>query len=95
MVTRYEPELLDTWQAAVIKGNAGELAALSGSTEVSHGSRPPRPMVDSCSQVASRGVDSVGSGFRDPAGFVKAMARKERPYLCAILCWANAVSKVV
>lgn len=27
-------ELLDTWQASVIKGNAGELAALAGSEEV-------------------------------------------------------------
>jgi thiamine-phosphate diphosphorylase/hydroxyethylthiazole kinase len=26
--------LLDTWQASVIKGNAGELAALAGTTEV-------------------------------------------------------------
>lgn len=28
-------ELLNTWQASVIKGNAGELAALAGSEEVS------------------------------------------------------------
>lgn len=28
-------ELLNTWQASVIKGNAGELAALAGSMEVS------------------------------------------------------------
>jgi thiamine-phosphate diphosphorylase/hydroxyethylthiazole kinase len=26
--------LLDTWQASVIKGNAGELAALAGTNEV-------------------------------------------------------------
>lgn len=30
------PELLNAWQASVIKGNAGELAALSKSDEVSH-----------------------------------------------------------
>lgn len=28
-------ELLDAFQASVIKGNAGELSALAGSTEVS------------------------------------------------------------
>ncbi|KAH7927492.1 Hydroxyethylthiazole kinase [Leucogyrophana mollusca] len=54
-------ELLDIWQASVIKGNAGELAALADSKE-----------------VQARGVDSVGSGFADPAAFVKALAKKER-----------------
>jgi thiamine-phosphate diphosphorylase/hydroxyethylthiazole kinase len=29
----FDSELLDSWQATVIKGNAGELAALAGSTE--------------------------------------------------------------
>lgn len=29
-------EFLDLWQASVIKGNAGELAALAGSNEVYH-----------------------------------------------------------
>ncbi|KAF4620648.1 hypothetical protein D9613_000236 [Agrocybe pediades] len=53
--------LLDTWQASVIKGNAGELAALAGTTE-----------------VLSKGVDSVGSGFKDPEAFVKDLARRER-----------------
>ncbi|KAJ3780735.1 thiamine biosynthetic bifunctional enzyme Thi4 [Lentinula aff. detonsa] len=54
--------LLNTWQASVIKGNAGELAALSGSNEV----------------VQSKGVDSIGSGFKDPVLFVRNVARKER-----------------
>ncbi|KAL0956704.1 hypothetical protein HGRIS_002827 [Hohenbuehelia grisea] len=54
-------ELLDRWQPSVIKGNAGELAAFAGSTE-----------------VKSKGVDSVGSGFSDPALFVQALARQER-----------------
>ncbi len=30
------------------------------------------------SEVASRGVDAVGSGFADPGGVVKALARKRR-----------------
>ncbi|TFK44211.1 thiamine biosynthetic bifunctional enzyme Thi4 [Crucibulum laeve] len=54
-------ELLDTFQASVIKGNGGELAVLAGSNEVD-----------------SKGVDSVGSGFKDPIAFVKALSRKER-----------------
>ncbi|KAF9268649.1 thiamine biosynthetic bifunctional enzyme Thi4 [Marasmius fiardii PR-910] len=54
-------ELLNTWQTSVIKGNAGELAALSGSTE-----------------VGSKGVDSVGTSFKDPATFVRNLAKRER-----------------
>ncbi|GLB45085.1 putative thiamine monophosphate synthase [Lyophyllum shimeji] len=54
-------DLLNMFQSSVIKGNAGELAALSDSQE-----------------VLARGVDSVGSGFKDPVGFVRALARKER-----------------
>ncbi|KAF8160610.1 thiamine biosynthetic bifunctional enzyme Thi4 [Crassisporium funariophilum] len=53
--------LLNSCQVSVIKGNAGELAALSGTAE-----------------VESRGVDSVGGGFKDPAAFVKKLARAER-----------------
>ncbi|PPQ78127.1 hypothetical protein CVT25_015652 [Psilocybe cyanescens] len=53
--------LLNKWQASVIKGNAGELAALAGTTE-----------------VESKGVDSVGSGFKNPAEFVRNLARRER-----------------
>ncbi|KAH7875373.1 thiamine biosynthetic bifunctional enzyme Thi4 [Lentinula edodes] len=53
--------LLDSWQASVIKGNAGELAALAGSNE-----------------VQSKGVDTIGSGFKDPVSFVRNLARKER-----------------
>lgn len=54
-------QLLNTWQASVIKGNAGELGALAESQE-----------------VRAKGVDSVGSGFADPANFVKELARRER-----------------
>ncbi|KAK7045553.1 thiamine biosynthetic bifunctional enzyme [Paramarasmius palmivorus] len=54
-------EILNTWQTSVIKGNAGELAAMAGSRE-----------------VESRGVDSVGNGFKDPVAFVRNLARKER-----------------
>ncbi|THV05114.1 HK-domain-containing protein [Dendrothele bispora CBS 962.96] len=54
-------DLLDKWQATVIKGNAGELAALVGSNE-----------------VASKGVDTAGEGFKDPVLFVKTLARRER-----------------
>ncbi|KAF5351697.1 hypothetical protein D9756_007742 [Leucocoprinus leucothites] len=49
-------ELLNLYQASVIKGNAGELAALAESRE-----------------VESKGVDSVGPGFRDPVAFVKSI----------------------
>ncbi|KAJ1935495.1 thiamine biosynthetic bifunctional enzyme, partial [Linderina macrospora] len=45
----------------VIKGNAGEIAALVGSDE-----------------MQLRGVDAVGSGFKDPAGVVRALSLKER-----------------
>ncbi|KAG7091073.1 hypothetical protein E1B28_010130 [Marasmius oreades] len=54
-------DLLNTWQASVIKGNAGELAALSGITE-----------------VESKGVDSVGTGFKDPVTFIRNLAKRER-----------------
>ncbi|RPD78212.1 Hydroxyethylthiazole kinase [Lentinus tigrinus ALCF2SS1-7] len=53
--------LLNAWQATVIKGNPGELAALANSTE-----------------VQAKGVDSVGTGFADPASFVRNLARRER-----------------
>ncbi|KAG9016372.1 hypothetical protein FRB90_003081 [Tulasnella sp. 427] len=56
-----QSELLDTWQATVIKGNPGEIASLLGTTE-----------------VQSRGVDSVGSGFANPAEAVLTLARRER-----------------
>ncbi|KAG8904491.1 hypothetical protein FRB99_001667 [Tulasnella sp. 403] len=54
-------ELLNAWQATVIKGNAGEIATLLGTGE-----------------VESRGVDSVGAGFSDPATAVRTLARRER-----------------
>lgn len=55
-------ELLSTWQPTVIKGNAGEIAALLNSTEVSTRG------VD-----AGR-----GQAFKDPAQIVRDLARKER-----------------
>ncbi|KAG8683704.1 hypothetical protein FRC08_014126, partial [Ceratobasidium sp. 394] len=54
-------ELLNTWQATIIKGNAGEIGAILGSSE-----------------VAARGVDSVGPGFSDPANIVRTLAKRER-----------------
>lgn len=54
-------QLLNTWQTTIIKGNAAEIGALAG-----------------LSEVESRGVDSVGSGFGDPAKVVKELALKER-----------------
>ncbi|KAG6837001.1 hypothetical protein H0H93_016461 [Arthromyces matolae] len=54
-------DLLNTFQASVIKGNAGELAALAESQE-----------------VLTKGVDSIGPGFKDPVTFVRELARKER-----------------
>ncbi|KAF5386233.1 hypothetical protein D9615_002670 [Tricholomella constricta] len=54
-------DLLNTFQASVIKGNAGEMAALANSQE-----------------VLTKGVDSLGAGFKDPVGFVRALAKKER-----------------
>ncbi|KAJ2807793.1 thiamine biosynthetic bifunctional enzyme [Coemansia guatemalensis] len=54
-------ELLRDFGAHVIKGNAGEIAALAGLTE-----------------VRSRGVDSVGSGFSDPAAVVAEYSRRQR-----------------
>ncbi|KAL1747054.1 Hydroxyethylthiazole kinase family-domain-containing protein [Schizophyllum fasciatum] len=53
--------LLDAFQISVLKGNAGELAAVAGSAE-----------------VRAKGVDSAGPGFADPAGFVRALARREK-----------------
>ena len=64
-------ELLAHWQPTVIKGNAAEIGALAESTEVSHSTRHPLIF-----EVASRGVDSLGSGFADPAGVVRNLARK-------------------
>lgn len=52
---------MDAWQPTIIKGNAGEIAALAKSTE-----------------VQSRGVDSVGAGFKDTARVLKTLARKKR-----------------
>ncbi|KAF9071660.1 thiamine biosynthetic bifunctional enzyme Thi4 [Rhodocollybia butyracea] len=54
-------QLLNTWQASVIKGNAAELATLAGSNE-----------------VQAKGVDSTGSGFKDPVSFVRNLSCRER-----------------
>ena len=82
--------LLNAWQATVIKGNPGELAALANSTEVRSDpsihiavlalrltyASPSLPFPSA--QVQAKGVDSVGSGFADPVTFVRNLARKER-----------------
>jgi thiamine-phosphate diphosphorylase/hydroxyethylthiazole kinase len=67
-------ELLQAWQPAVIKGNAAEIGALAESSEV---------CLDigwsalDIVRIESRGVDSVGSGFANPANVVKSLARKK------------------
>ncbi|CAE6471289.1 unnamed protein product [Rhizoctonia solani] len=55
-------ELLNSWQVSVIKGNAGEIGALLGSSEP---------------EVVARGVDSTGPGFSDPANIVRTLAKRE------------------
>lgn len=40
--------LLNTWQATVIKGNAGELAAIAKSTEVRFDCPSPSRALDMC-----------------------------------------------
>ncbi|KAG6902098.1 hypothetical protein C0995_004278 [Termitomyces sp. Mi166 len=73
-------DLLNVFQASVIKGNAGELAALANSQEVCgvvHAQFYYHFIVIS-SQVLTKGVDSVGPGFKDPVSFVRDLAKKER-----------------
>lgn len=53
-------DLLNTCHVSIIKGNAGEIGALAG-----------------LSEVQSRGVDSVGKGFKDPATVVRTLAARE------------------
>ncbi|KAK4704353.1 thiamine-phosphate diphosphorylase / hydroxyethylthiazole kinase, partial [Phenoliferia sp. Uapishka_3] len=53
--------LLSSIHMNIIKGNAAEIGALTGSSE-----------------VQTRGVDSVGSGFNDPKNVVQALARREK-----------------
>ncbi|KAM0791701.1 hypothetical protein ACM66B_003973 [Microbotryomycetes sp. NB124-2] len=54
-------ELSSNVHMSIIKGNAGEIGSLAGSTE-----------------VKSRGVDSVGSGFKDPVTVVETLAKREK-----------------
>ncbi|GAA5872926.1 hypothetical protein JCM3774_004878 [Rhodotorula dairenensis] len=54
-------DLLNTCYVSIIKGNAGEIGALAG-----------------LSEVQSRGVDSVGKGFKDPVTVVKSLAAREK-----------------
>lgn len=72
-------DLLNTWQASVIKGNAAELAALASSPEASIACIGHLVNND-ISQVKSKGVDSVGSGFSNPSTFVRNLARKESAF---------------
>jgi thiamine-phosphate diphosphorylase/hydroxyethylthiazole kinase len=53
-------QLMDDIHMTVIKGNAGEIGAISG-----------------LSEVQSRGVDSSGGKFKDPAAVVRELARRE------------------
>lgn len=53
-------DLLNACHVSIIKGNAGEIGALAG-----------------LSEVAARGVDSVGNGFREPEVVVKGLAARE------------------
>jgi thiamine-phosphate diphosphorylase/hydroxyethylthiazole kinase len=73
-------DLLNEFQASVIKGNAGELAALGGSLEVKFSYAVVHPALKKllCKKVESKGVDSMGNGFKDPVEFVRNLARKER-----------------
>ncbi|TNY24443.1 thiamine biosynthetic bifunctional enzyme Thi4 [Rhodotorula diobovata] len=54
-------DLLNACHVSIIKGNAGEVGALAG-----------------LSEVQARGVDSVGSGFKDPATVVRTLAAREK-----------------
>lgn len=53
-------QLMDDIHMTVIKGNAGEIGAISG-----------------LSEVQTRGVDSAGGTFKDPAAVVRELARRE------------------
>ncbi|KAK9898043.1 thiamine biosynthetic bifunctional enzyme Thi4 [Cystobasidium minutum MCA 4210] len=54
-------QLMDDIHMTVIKGNAGEIGAISG-----------------LSEVQTRGVDSAGGTFKDPAAVVRELARREK-----------------
>lgn len=71
-------DLLNHWQATVIKGNPAEISALAGMNEVSASFQLCGKRSTHVVQVQSRGVDSVGSGFADPARVVKQLALRER-----------------
>lgn len=77
---------MNAWQATVIKGNTAEIGALSNSSEVS-GVIPASTPTHSFTvfwfhvlKVQSKGVDSAGSGFMDPASVVRSLALKEREW---------------
>lgn len=56
-------DLLNACHVSIIKGNAGEIGALAG-----------------LSEVQSRGVDSVGKGFKDPVTVVRSLAARESAF---------------
>ncbi|TRM69280.1 thiamine phosphate synthase superfamily [Schizophyllum amplum] len=63
---------------SVLKGNAGELAAVAGlqtstPTGIESGLKP----IPGAEEVRAKGVDTAGPGFTDPAGFVRALAGRE------------------
>lgn len=70
----------------MIKGNAAEIGALNNSSEVSQitSADTPTPLFIVfwfyAMKIQSKGVDSTGSGFTDPASTVRSLALKEREY---------------
>ena len=79
-------ELLDNFQASVIKGNAGELSALAESNEVCIPFTIFADSFQGLHKVSSKGVDTVG-GFRDPVTFVRELAKKESERnSCLVIC---------
>lgn len=61
--------ILNTIHVDIIKGNAGEIAAIADITEYDYDKNED--------EVQSKGVDSIGKGFRNPAQIVREIARRE------------------
>lgn len=62
-------KILNAMHVDIIKGNAGEISTIA---KIIGGSGP-----DKTETIAMRGVDSLGSGFSNPAAVVQAVARRE------------------
>lgn len=61
--------ILNTIHVDIIKGNAGEIAAIADITGYEYGKNGD--------EVQSKGVDSVGKGFHNPAQIVQEIAKRE------------------